>query len=141
MWKLSQENDGNFDQLFTQDVENLDGIAEDASAAVDDDSWVRSKDGDRGAEGDVFASMEKEIQGNKDGAGDNEWVTAKKYEPWSLVEEEKSDVFNIEEYTVEIGESRDESREVDGGSSEDAKKLEKEEQELTAVLKGKFFSP
>lgn len=141
VWKLSQENDGKFDQLFTQEADNLDGIAEDDSAPSHDDSWVRSKDGDQGAEGDIFASLEKEIRGNKDGDGDNEWVTAKKFEPWSLVEEEKSDVFNIQEDAVEIGGSRDEIKEVDSESSEDAKKLEKEEQELTAILKGKFFSP
>lgn len=141
VWKISQENDGNFDQLFNQEADNLEGIAEDDSAPGNDDSWVKSKDGDQSAEGDIFASVEKEIRGNKDGDGDNEWVTDKKFEPWSLVEEEKSSVFNIEEDAVEFGESRDEIKEVDTESSEDAKKLEQEEQELTTILKGKFFSP
>ncbi|XP_038874637.1 30S ribosomal protein S9, mitochondrial isoform X2 [Benincasa hispida] len=136
VWKISQENDGNFDQLFTQEADDLDSIAEDDSAPGNDDSWVSSKGEDQGAEGDIFASMEQEVRGNKDGDGDNEWVTAKKFEPWSLVEEEKSDVFNIEEVAVEIGESSDETKEVDSKSSEDARKLEKEEQELTAILKG-----
>ncbi|CAK9310794.1 unnamed protein product [Citrullus colocynthis] len=135
VWKISQENDGNFDQLFTQEVDNLDGISDDDSAPRNEDSWVQSKGGDQGAEGEIFASMEKEVRGNKDG-GDNEWVTAKKFEPWSLVEEEKSDVFNIEEDAVEIGKSKDEIEGVDTVSSEDARKLEKEEQELTAILKG-----
>lgn len=122
--------------MFNQEADNLEGIAEDDSAPGNDDSWVKSKDGDQSAEGDIFASVEKEIRGNKDGDGDNEWVTDKKFEPWSLVEEEKSSVFNIEEDAVEFGESRDEIKEVDTESSEDAKKLEQEEQELTTILKG-----
>ena len=141
VWKLSRESDENFDQLFTQEADNLDGIAEDDSAPANDDSWVRSEDGDQGAAGDIFARVEKEIRGNKDDDGANEWVAATKFEPWSLVEEEKSDLFNIQEDAVEIGKPRDEIKEVDSESSEDARKLEKEEQELTAILKGKFFSP
>ncbi|KAG6579377.1 30S ribosomal protein S9, mitochondrial, partial [Cucurbita argyrosperma subsp. sororia] len=136
VWKLSRESDENFDQLFTQEADNLDGIAEDDSAPANDDSWVRSEDGDQGAAGDIFARVEKEIRGNKDDDGANEWVAATKFEPWGLVEEEKSDVFNIQEDAVEIGKPRDEIKEVDSESSEDARKLEKEEQELTAILKG-----
>lgn len=136
VWKLSRESDENFDQLFTQEADNLDGIAEDDSAPANDDTWVRSEDGDQGAAGDIFARVEKEIRGNKDDDGANEWVAATKFEPWSLVEEEKSDVFNIQEDAVEIGKPRDEIKEVDSESSEDARKLEKEEQELTAILKG-----
>ncbi|XP_023550446.1 28S ribosomal protein S9, mitochondrial [Cucurbita pepo subsp. pepo] len=136
VWKLSRESDENFDQLFTQEADNLDGIAEDDSAPANDDSWVRSEDGDQGAAGDIFARVEKEIRGNKDDDGANEWVAATKFEPWSLVEEEKSDLFNIQEDAVEIGKPRDEIKEVDSESNEDARKLEKEEQELTAILKG-----
>lgn len=149
IWKISQENDENFDQLFTQEADNLDGIAEEDSAPRKDDSWVTSKSGDQDAEGDLFASLEKEVQGNKDGVSHDEWPMEKKFDVWSLVEEEKSDVFNIEEGEVKIGEFGDGLKEVDTESSEDARKLEKEnamklekeEQELTAVLKGKFFSP
>ncbi|KAG7016858.1 rpsI, partial [Cucurbita argyrosperma subsp. argyrosperma] len=90
VWKLSRESDENFDQLFTQEADNLDGIAEDDSAPANDDSWVRSEDGDQGAAGDIFARVEKEIRGNKDDDGANEWVAATKFEPWGLVEEEKS---------------------------------------------------
>ncbi|XP_008228403.1 PREDICTED: uncharacterized protein LOC103327817 [Prunus mume] len=110
VWKLSQETDGKFDPLFGESSGDVSGVADSGEA----DSWLKEKGGE-------------------------EWETVEGYKPWSLGEEEKSDLFDIGEGVQTVaatdGEIRRSSREeID--KAEEAKRLEKEEQELTAVLKG-----
>jgi small subunit ribosomal protein S9 len=119
-WNISRQSEGKFDQLFTQESGDLAGIS---PAGEDDESRLR-------------ASEEKT-------RGEAEWATAEGYKPWSLVEEEdKDDVFGLKE--EEVGETGGESSTstTSGGDdaekerSEEASRLEREEQELTAILKG-----
>lgn len=113
VWKLSQETDGKFDPLFGESSGDVSGVA-DSGEAGEADSWLKEKGGE-------------------------EWETVEGYKPWSLGEEEKSDLFDIGEGVQTVaatdGEIRRSSRE-EIEKAEEAKRLEKEEQELTAVLKG-----
>lgn len=78
--------------------------------------------------------------------GEEEWATAEGYKPWSLVDEEdKEDVFGLkEDIAREVGETGVESSTstssgADGAEKErieEATRLQREEQELTAILKG-----
>lgn len=111
VWKISEESDGKFEPFFSQ-----------ASG--------KTAETDFGLKG-------------YEGEGDDDWKTVEGYKAWSLVEEEKSDLFDIgDEHLKVVGESE---TGLDGSSSledekkkEEAKRLEKEEQELTAILKGFF---
>lgn len=112
VWKLSEEGDGKFDALFG---ENPGESAETDSGEAD--SWMKLKGRDGG-----------------DG-----WETVEGYTPWSLAEEEKSDLFDIGEdfqgvVETEVGSSSTNSLESE--KIVEAKRLEKEEKELTAILKG-----
>ncbi|XP_024023580.1 28S ribosomal protein S9, mitochondrial isoform X2 [Morus notabilis] len=72
--------------------------------------------------------------------GGDEWPTAEGYKPWNLAEEERSDLFDIGEVARDDGESEasslEKQRENEIAKAEEAKRLEKEEQVLTAILKG-----
>ncbi|KAM0972270.1 hypothetical protein ACFX2J_019856 [Malus domestica] len=110
VWRLSQETDGKFDLLFGQSSGDISGIAEVESSEADSD-WLKGKGGE-------------------------EWDTSQEYKMWSLGEEAKSDLFDIGEgvQTVTVIDSETSREEIE--KAEQAKRLEKEEQELTAVLKG-----
>ncbi|KAB1204864.1 30S ribosomal protein S9 [Morella rubra] len=117
-WNLPHESDGKFDQFFTQDSGNLAGIP---PSPEDDQSWLRG-------------SEEKT-------SGEENWATAELFKPGRLVEEETmNDLFSLEKEAVrEFGDTGVESRSsVDGAqkSREDAARLEREERELSAILKG-----
>ncbi|KAF5739693.1 ribosomal protein S5 domain 2-like superfamily protein [Tripterygium wilfordii] len=122
-WKFSRESDGTFDNFFGEDSGNIAGISGAESLPGGDD--------------DVLGRADKETAEN--GVGGEEWVTAEGYKPWSLVEEEKDDVFDIGETTSEVAETgsvEDSSLRLEMEKSEENKRLEIEEQQLTAVLKG-----
>lgn len=114
VWKLSEESDGKFDPLFG---ENSEKTAETDSGEAD--SWMKLKGGDGG-----------------DG-----WETVEGYKPWSLVEEEKSDLFDIGEDFQGVVETEEESssNSLESEKIEEAKRLENKEKELTAILKGYCF--
>lgn len=118
-WNISRQSEGKFDQLFTQESGDLAGIS---PAGEDDESWLR-------------ASEEKT-------RGEAEWATAEGYKPWNLVEEEDKDgVFGLKEEVSETGGESSTSTTSGGDDaekerSEEASRLEREEQELTAILKG-----
>ncbi|KAM4068981.1 hypothetical protein ACB094_12G054600 [Castanea mollissima] len=117
-WNLSHESDSKFDQFFSQDS---------PAGNEDVDSWLKSS----------------EAIGVKSG----EDVENK---PWNLVEEDKDDVFGLKEEEVgvrELGDTAGESSvsctsgggdgdDVERGKREAALILEREKQELTAVLNG-----
>ncbi|XP_030475207.1 30S ribosomal protein S9, mitochondrial [Syzygium oleosum] len=117
-WKLSGDGDGDakFDRLFSEDSGKLAGFS-----GGGEDSWL--KEGEAG---------EKSV-GEDDG-----WLTAEGYRAWSLVEEGKDDgLFDIGEGAQAFGD--DVGRGADAVKSdkiEEEKRLEREEQELTTVLKG-----
>ncbi|XP_059435220.1 small ribosomal subunit protein uS9m [Corylus avellana] len=122
-WNLSGQSEGKFDQFFTQESGDVAGTS---PSAENDESWLRASEGKT--------------------RGDEEWATAEGYKPWSLVEEEdKDDLFGFKEEVVrEVGETGVESSysTTSGGDdaekerAEEAMRLQREEQELTAILKG-----
>lgn len=124
-WKLSGDGDGDgdsdakFDRLFSEDSGKLAGIS-----GGGEDSWL--KEGEAG---------EKSV-GEDDG-----WLTAEGYRAWSLADEGKDDgLFDIGEGAQAFGD--DVGRGADAVKSdkiEEEKRLEREEQELTTVLKGSQF--
>ncbi|KAG7944975.1 hypothetical protein I3843_15G130200 [Carya illinoinensis] len=116
-WNLSRDSDGKPDQFFTQDS----GLS---PPSEDDQSWLRSSEEKTNAE--------------------EEWTTAEGYKPWSFVEEEsRDDVFDLKEEGVqgELGDTEVESSSsfddgADRNRREEAMRLEREELELSAILKG-----
>ncbi|KAK4571524.1 hypothetical protein RGQ29_030097 [Quercus rubra] len=117
-WNLSHEGDSKFDQFFAQD----------SPAGNDDvDSWLKSSEA-------IGAKSGEDVE-NK---------------PWNLVDEDKDDVFGLKEEEVgvrELGDTTGESSvsstggggggdDVEREKREEALRLEREKQELTAVLKG-----
>ncbi|KAL5559337.1 hypothetical protein UlMin_035548 [Ulmus minor] len=113
VWKISPEIDGNIEPLFGN-FRNGETIETEATEA---DPWSKGGNG-----------------------GGDEWETVVGYKPWTLAEEEKVDLFDIGEGVRFAGEpeavvsSLSKDSEID--REEEAKRLEKEEKELTAVLKG-----
>ncbi|OWM75597.1 hypothetical protein CDL15_Pgr021762 [Punica granatum] len=109
-WKLSKESEGNFDGIFNDESSGNFGVF------------------GEGAEG-------------KGGAAEDDWLTADGFEPWKLGEEEgKDDLFDLGEGAGAVAEIKGESGGVEGlkreMTQEQRKSLEKEEKELTEVVKG-----
>ncbi|XP_030935188.1 30S ribosomal protein S9, mitochondrial isoform X2 [Quercus lobata] len=116
-WNLSHESDSKFDQFFAQD----------SPAGNDDvDSWLKSSEA-------IGAKSGEDVENR----------------PWNLVDEDKDDVFGLKEEEVgvrELGDTAGESSVSStsgGGGGDDVERekraalmLEREKQELTAVLKG-----
>ncbi|KAA8539942.1 hypothetical protein F0562_026634 [Nyssa sinensis] len=139
LWKLSADNDQSVDSVFGEDSGSFEGIVGgDVSAdgeRPEDDTWL--KDSTEGADNDdIFQGIDKDIGENNIGVVDDDWATADGYKPWSLADEEKGDdLFNIEEGISEMVDVRvDEKVEIQ--KSEEDQQLEREEKELTVVLKG-----
>ncbi|XP_012083355.2 30S ribosomal protein S9, mitochondrial isoform X1 [Jatropha curcas] len=136
IWKLSPESDENFNSFFTEGSANdLVGITD--SPPAEEDSWL--KENDSNDDQDIFEADDKEYGKRNGGDGNNEWLTSEGYEVWNLdeKEEEKDNVFDIGEIVSHASETGSETLvHVKSGDSEEQKMLEKEEEELTAVLKG-----
>ncbi|GKV28607.1 hypothetical protein SLEP1_g37630 [Rubroshorea leprosula] len=151
IWKLSQEGEEKFDSLFSEDSANLSGITETDSSTSREDSWVNDTVGDEGNvfdgiestvkeeswvnarggdEGDVFKGIEE--GGEK--SGERDLLTAEGDKPWSLGEEEK-DIFNFGEVEKDVGIAKAEITDEES-EAEKQMKLEKEEKQLTATVKG-----
>ncbi|KAM4076331.1 hypothetical protein ACJW30_12G055400 [Castanea mollissima] len=117
-WNLSHESDSKFDQFFSQDS---------PAGNEDVDSWLKSSEA-------IGVKSGEDVE----------------YKPWNLVEEDKDDVFGLKEEEVgvrELGDTAGESSvsctsrggdgdDVERGKREAALILEREKQELTAVLNG-----
>ena len=114
VWKLSQESDRNCDRFFGGDsADPTGGGTVETGAAGEADSWL------------------------KEGNSGDRWETAEGYKPWSLVEEEKDDVFDIGEDLRNVGEIETEVSALDIDTENDRnQELETEEQQLSVVLKG-----
>ncbi|XP_057968369.1 small ribosomal subunit protein uS9m isoform X2 [Malania oleifera] len=125
-WKKSPENDQTGDSVFRNDSGSFASVTD--GGAVDT-PWSNEKS----EEGDVFENIDKEF-GAKDGG--EVWATMEGYKPWTLGDEEKDDdVFDIGDAMQEIDGVEGEIR-VESERREEDKLLEKEEEELKAVLKG-----
>ncbi|XP_061957170.1 small ribosomal subunit protein uS9m isoform X1 [Populus nigra] len=147
IWQLSGENEGNFDSLFPQDSDT--GVPRITDSPVtakgeDEESWLKEdENGDDGGRY-IFDRLEKDVINERSvsdiGGGGGEWRTSSLgVKQWSFEEEEKEDkVFDFGEGVVRSGEGN-----INWGenvpserSAEEEKMLEKEKEELNAVLKG-----
>ncbi|XWS56164.1 hypothetical protein CRYUN_Cryun09bG0062700 [Craigia yunnanensis] len=117
-WKFSQESDEKLGNLFSDESENLPGISgvyESPTAAGEEDDGAGKK------------------------SKHEDWLVGEEDKAWSFGEEEKVDaVFDLKEEGVrDFGETGGESSiALSGDGVEERKKLEEEEKQLTAVLKG-----
>ena len=151
IWQLSGENEGNFDSFFPQDSDTgVPGITDSPVTAKgeDEESWLKEdENGDDGGRY-IFDRLEKDVINERSvsdiGGGGGEWRTSSLgVKQWSFEEEEKEDkVFDFGEGVVRSGEGN-----INWGenvpserSAEEEKMLEKEKEELNAVLKGKQAS-
>ena len=131
-WKVSHEYDRNGDSISGKDDDTLAGLVEEDGAGAgpaEDESWLKE------SSSDAFERIDREFETKKE--DDGGWETAEEYKPWTFEEEgEKDDVFDVGK------ELQGEVFDVAGESSieSDPKKelLDKEKQELSAVLKGKL---
>lgn len=139
LWKNSSGNEDNGESVFGENGDDLAGLNESfdvagvGSRTVDDNSWSKgfTERGDAGD--DVFRDIDKD-PGIKNGADDNEWLTADGYKPWSFGDEVKAD------HIFDIGEERNEEEKQvyleQQRNTEEEKQLEEEEQALLSVIKG-----
>ncbi|KAJ7969904.1 Ribosomal protein S9 [Quillaja saponaria] len=142
IWNISRESEGKLDSFFTEEPGDLSGITDSLagadSAGSENQSWLNANEKD---EDDIFKGTEKEIPEKSDDNVENQWTTVEESKPWRLVEEEKSDLFNIGDDGWDGGAPGDhtsslETESIEVANIEEAKKLETEEKELTAILKG-----
>ncbi|XP_022742803.1 28S ribosomal protein S9, mitochondrial [Durio zibethinus] len=120
----NQNNNNNKDQSFS-------------------DSWKFSQESD-GKIGNVFSDESgNTASGEEDGgtgrkSGEEDWLVREEDKAWSFEEEEEDDsVFTLKEGVPEFGETGGESSiALSGEAVEEQEKLEEEEKQLTAVLKG-----
>nr|AKM76757.1 ribosomal protein S5 domain 2-like superfamily protein [Hypseocharis bilobata] len=120
-WNLSRESDSKLDPFFA------DGTGSD-SRDRDDDSWLKAEDD--GENGKEFGAS----SGGGGGGGDDDWMTAAGEERWSFAEEENDDVFDLGDSESLVGGVEDESSV--GSRRIASEELEREEKELTAIVKG-----
>ncbi|XP_007029057.2 PREDICTED: 28S ribosomal protein S9, mitochondrial [Theobroma cacao] len=115
-WKISPDNDGKFDSLFSDESGNLAGfssVTESPTAAGEEDGGA----------------------GKKSGEGD--WLVGEEDKAWSFGEEEKGDgVFDLKGVRDFVETGGETSVAQSDDSVEEQKNFEEEEKQLTAVLKG-----
>lgn len=104
--------------------------------ASKDQWWLEEKGLDNQDESSIFKEDDNKTQ-KVGGFGDQQWMGAEEIKPWTLQDDGKEDVF-IEGFGEHVGELRSGEIPVEGEKAEDPEKLEKEEQALTTVLKGKL---
>ncbi|XP_057456759.1 30S ribosomal protein S9, mitochondrial [Lotus japonicus] len=148
---LGDENEEKFDAFFTEDSGSLpglneaeggtgEGIGDSTVAEKEEPWWLQEKGLDDKDEVDIFKGIDKETEGGGnvgfgDSGGDQIGVGAESenFQPWSLKEEEEGEV-DVFKFPEDVG-PVEEFGAVDR-TKEEAEKLEKEEQALTAIVKG-----
>ncbi|CAL0334244.1 unnamed protein product [Lupinus luteus] len=147
VWKDFRGSEEKFDAFFAEDNgETLAAVKEDftgaapAEARKDEQLWLEEKGGlDNEDEDAIFKGINKEGE-EKSNVGGNIGIGAEYLTPWSLKDEEDKgvDVFNFQEGddVKEVNDGFNAEDVEESGRKEDIDKLEKEEKELTAVLKG-----
>lgn len=103
------------------------------AAAGNDQLWGKEKGLVDEDEGDIFKGIDRKTEGKGAGFDNDQLIGTEDFQPWTLGEEQKDDLFDYAESVREVAEPSA----LESDTTEEAKKLEKEEQALTAVLKGK----
>lgn len=141
-WKDFRESEGKYDARFAEDSGSLAGfndMDEGTKAPTSKGQWWLEEKGlDNEDEDALFKGVDKKAEEKGGRFGDHQWMGAEDLKPWTLREEGKEDVFNFQDVVRDVGKFSPDSGPVEGERSEDAEKLEKEEQALTVVLKGKL---
>ncbi|XP_020215426.1 30S ribosomal protein S9, mitochondrial [Cajanus cajan] len=144
VWKDFRENEEKLDAFFEEEVEggSLAGVKEDGGRREErgwleeDQGWLQEKGLDDKDEDAIFKGIEEESGDTVVGGGGfDESNFGGDFKPWSLKgeEEEKEDVFNFKEEDVGL---EGDFTALDIKPKVDVEQLEKEEQALTAVVKG-----
>ncbi|WVZ03526.1 hypothetical protein V8G54_024332 [Vigna mungo] len=145
LWNDFRETDEKFGALFEEESGSLAGINEEGGRREEQNwvqeeerGWFQEKGLDEKDEDAIFKGIEQEsgdagggggaIDGWNFGVGEGE-----DFKPWNLKGEDKEDVFDFKEDDVEH--ERGISA-LDGKPEVDVEQLKKEEQALTAVVKG-----
>ncbi|KAK7264058.1 hypothetical protein RJT34_31661 [Clitoria ternatea] len=142
-WKDFRESEDKFDSFFGEESGSLAGMNNgDDGAGVsskEEKGWLEEKGMDDEDEEAIFKGIDEEKEGGGGGAAafdDNSLgAGAEDFEPWSLKEGEEvkvDDVFGFQE----DGSIEGEFNALEIKPKVDVEQLEKEEQALTAVLKG-----
>lgn len=126
-WKLPQEYDGNGHSIVGKEDDTLAGLVAGGDALGEDESWLK------GSSGDAFEGIERSFKTRGDEAG--QWETAKEFKPWTLKQGgEEDDPFDFGDVPQEDVSAMEGMADLEIDSSNEL--LEKEEQDLSAVLKG-----
>ncbi|CAJ1933998.1 unnamed protein product [Sphenostylis stenocarpa] len=144
VWKDFRETDEKFGALFEEESGSLAGINEDGGKREErewlqeeEQGWLHEKGLDEKDEDSIFKGIDEESVdagggGDSFDAGNFGIGAGEDFKPWSLKGEDKEDVFDFQEDV----EHERETTVVDVKPKVDVEQLEKEEQALTAVLKG-----
>nr|AKM76748.1 ribosomal protein S5 domain 2-like superfamily protein [Erodium chrysanthum] len=128
-WDISGENVKS-DPLFTEESKSFSGVTDSGSGANEDDSWF--KEDDNADSGSIF---EEGNEGFRAGGGGHDLTTADQLKAWNFAEEEQDkDVFGLEGSETDLGSNF--VAETKSKITLDYEELEREEKELTAIVKG-----
>lgn len=137
-WKNFGESEEKFDNLFSEESGSLAGIneveGEKVEKVVEEEKWWLEEKGlDNEDEDSLFKGIDKQTEGKGD-FGAQIGVGAEHVDqPWNL-KEVGGDVFDFKE--DDVIQEVEEINVLEGETKEDVEKLEKEEKELTAIIKG-----
>lgn len=147
VWKNFGGSDEKFDAFFAEESGSLDGVndAEGSGGRTvkkevgEEQWWLEEKGLDNEDEDAIFKGIDKETEENGSSGVDfgSHLGAGNLDEPWKLKgeeEEDKGDIFDFAE--AEVSQEVGELNLAGGEVKEDVEKLEKEEQALTAILKG-----
>ncbi|KAE9620245.1 putative ribosomal protein S9 [Lupinus albus] len=134
IWRDFRETEEKFDAFFAEDN------SADAAPAVEDKKeehlWLQEKQGiDNEDEDAIFKGIDKESEEKSDSLGGHIGIGSEKLTPWSMKDDKGDDVFNFQEEVVDEGFNATYVEES-GRREEEVDMLQKEEKELTAILKG-----
>nr|AKM76749.1 ribosomal protein S5 domain 2-like superfamily protein [Erodium foetidum] len=123
-WNISRERNVKFDSLFTEEPKSLSW-----SGANEDGSWL--KEDDKSDAGNIFEGNE----GFRAGGGGHDCATADGLKDLNFAEEEQDkDVLGLEGSETEMGSNG--VAETESKITVDYEELEREEKELTGIVKG-----
>ncbi|XP_028757959.1 30S ribosomal protein S9, mitochondrial-like, partial [Neltuma alba] len=140
-----QESEDMFDAMFAGGFDRFNEGDDDPKALANKDQWWSEEKGlDNKDEDAIFKGLHKKSNEKGDNFGNQLWHGEELLKPWTLWEErkdEEKDVFNFQDIVNNASDFRPdssivESETTDSQKIEDPEKLEKEEKQLTAVLKG-----
>nr|AKM76758.1 ribosomal protein S5 domain 2-like superfamily protein [Monsonia emarginata] len=127
----SGESDAKSNPLFTEESRSLSGVTNACSGANEDESWL--KEDDDGENENIFGEGSEEIKGASGGGAGHDWTMTDGFKDWSFEEEENADVFGLEDGEMQTDSG---ARETQSKINMEYEELEREEKELTAIVKG-----